>query len=97
MHPVAVLFSIFALIMMVFGGLVYSGNTELIRSLKYTKVKNVREYAKFLGKSIVLVAVVILAGSLISAIVKAVISLVLTVIVIVIVFVIISGASKKYY
>lgn len=97
MQPIAVLFFILAGVMFLFALMVYKGETGLIRTFKFTNVKDKDEYARYLGKSIALVGVAILIGAALCLVVKTGIAMLIMVILVIAVFVYIAKHSHKYY
>ena len=62
MPPLAVLMFIFSAALLIFGSAVRSGDTSLIRTFEYTKARDKKAYAAFLGRSVSLCALPFAAG-----------------------------------
>ncbi len=56
MTPIAALMFGFAVLLLLFGGFVYLGNGEIIKGYRFAKIKNKKEYDRYLGKSIAMCA-----------------------------------------
>ena len=97
MQPIAVLFFILAGAMFLFALMVYKGETGLIRTFKFTSVKDKTEYARHLGKSIALVGVAILIGAALCLVMKTGIAMLIMLILVIAALVFISKNSHKYY
>lgn len=97
MQPVAILMSVFAVVLLLFAALVYSGDTGLIRTMRFVKVKDKKEYARFLGRSLAAAALILIVGALLSLVMKLTVALFLTLVLLILALAIIAGRSSKYF
>lgn len=97
MNPIAIIMLIFAAILMVVALIVYSGDTGLIRTINFIKVKDKRDYARFLGKSLGLCAVIIALSGCLALVARAIYAVLLMVVSLIGALIMISKKSHKYY
>ncbi|MDO4491834.1 MAG: hypothetical protein Q4B85_12275 [Lachnospiraceae bacterium] len=86
---ISILMFIFAGMLLLVAIILYSGDTGLIRTINYVRVKDKKKYARFLGKSMALTAVAPLvagiAGLFLPAFVTAVVLIVLTIVILIVI------------
>lgn len=97
MEPVCILMLIFAAIILLFAVAIYRGNSGLVRTFDWTRVKDKREYCRFLGKSVALCALPIAAGALLGCVIPLGIAFAVMGIGEVAVIVLIAKKSKSQY
>lgn len=97
MEPVIVVLYILAIVLLLMAILVSKGETGLIRTFNFTKVKDKNEYARFLGKAIALEALAVMLGAGICLIINVKVGIALLIILVIAALVFISKKSHKYY
>ena len=97
MNPLSVVMIVFAAVLFIFGALIAAGETGLIRSFHWVRVKDKKEYARFLGKTIAAVGISPLLGALVNQLAGGAAAAVVLAAGIVITLAAASRKSKDYY
>ena len=88
---------IFAAVLFLFALMVFKGETGLIRTFRFTAVRNKKEYAGFLGKTLALVALTMAAAGAVCYFINTVTGLITFTVLFILEMVMIGKRSKKYY
>lgn len=97
MNPISILMFIFAAMLLIVALLIYKGNTGLIRTFNFVKVKDSREYARFLGKSLAMLALAPILGGVAGVLISNAAAGIVLVVLFIVEMVIIAKRSKNYY
>lgn len=79
MKPVSIVMFSFSVLLLVAAWITGSGDTGLIRTMRFTKVKNEKEYARFLGRTLAMTAAGPVAGGIAGLFLPAVVAVVIAV------------------
>ena len=66
MNPLSVMMFAFGAMLLMFAGICFMGDTGLIRSFNWTKVKDKKAYARFLGTSLAQLSFVIMLSGIVA-------------------------------
>ncbi len=88
---------VFAALILLMALLIYKGNTGLIRTMEFTKVKDKKEYARFFGKSLAIVALAPIIAGIAGLFLDTLVSVIIFVVLLFAAIVLVAKKSKKYY
>ena len=97
MNPISLVMFIFSAALLLVAAIIYSGDTGLVRSMKFTKVKNKKAYAKFLGKSLAAIALALCAAGVMGLFLPVSVSVITAAVLLVILLSVTAKRSAKYY
>lgn len=88
---------VFAAVLLLVALIIYSGDTSLVRTMRFTKVKDKKKYAQYLGKSLALVALALILSGIAGLFLPVIVSVILLVVLIVAAIIFIAKNAKDLY
>ena len=97
MNPISIVMFAFSAALLIVAAIIFRGDTGLVRTMKFTKVKDKKEYAKLLGRTLGLIALSLIVSGIIGLVLPVIVSVITAVALCIIIIIITAGRSKKYY
>lgn len=97
MRPLSIVMFAFSALMLATALIIRKGNTGLVRSMKFTKVNDKKEYARFLGNTLAMTAFAVLTAGVCGIFLPATVSVIVLAGLIVAVIIVAAKRSKIFY
>lgn len=97
MNPISIVMFVFSAVLLIAALIIYGADTSLVRTMAFTKVKDKKEYAKLLGKSLAMIALSMTVSGVIGLFMPVIISVILAAASLVIIIAVTAARSKQYY
>lgn len=97
MNPISIVMFAFSAVLLIAALIIYGGDTSLVRTMAFTKVKDKKEYAKLLGKSLGMIALSMTVSGVIGLFMPVIVSVILAAASLAIIIAVTAARSKQYY